>query len=101
MSEKEFVDGLYVKSPHHNAPDFVIATLSINRKMLGNWLRKRTEDHLTIDLKNAKNGNWYAELNNFVAEKTEGSIRFPKTYDELQKQSVEDWIKDYEESGDK
>ena len=69
MSEKEFVDGLYVKSPHHNAPDFVIATLSINRKMLGNWLSKRTEDHLTIDLKNAKNGNWYAERKQLCCRK--------------------------------
>ena len=69
MSEKEFVDGLYVKSPHHNAPDFVIATLRINRKMLGNWLRGKSEDYINIDLKKAQNGKWYAEVNTFVPEK--------------------------------
>jgi hypothetical protein len=29
------------------------------------------------------------------------SIRWPKTYAELQRQSVEDWLLDYEESGER
>ena len=44
MAEKQFVDGLIVKAPRENAPDFVKCTISIKRKDLGNWLRGREDE---------------------------------------------------------
>ena len=69
MSEIEFVDGLMVKKPHEKAPDFVKAALSIKRKDLGNWLRQRDDDWINVDIKESKNGKWYAAVNDFKPEK--------------------------------
>ena len=63
MSDKQFVDGLLVKPPHDKAPDFVKCSISINRKSLGNWLRAREEEWINLDVKVAKSGKWYAEVN--------------------------------------
>lgn len=69
MSEKEFVPGLFPKPPHEKAPDFVKASISIKRKDLGNWLRQREDDWITIDVKESKSGKWYAEVNDWKPEK--------------------------------
>ena len=68
MSDKEFVDGLLVKAPHEKSPDFVKCSISIKRKDLGNWLRQKEDDWINIDVKVAKSGKWYAEVNNWKAE---------------------------------
>ena len=65
MSEKEFVDGLIVKPPHDKAPDFVKCSISIKRKDLGNWLRKKSDDWINLDVKVAMSGKWYAEVNDW------------------------------------
>ena len=65
MSEKEFVDGLIVKPPHDKAPDFVKCSISIKRKDLGNWLRKKSDDWINLDVKVAKSGKWYVEVNDW------------------------------------
>lgn len=70
MEEIEFVDGLFVKAPHPNAPDFVKATLSITRADLGNWLRGRSEQHINIDVKESKGGKWYASVSTFKPDKS-------------------------------
>ena len=62
MSEKEFVNGLIVKAPHENAPDFVKCKISIKRKDLGNWLREKSEDWINVDVKVSQEGKWYAEV---------------------------------------
>lgn len=64
-NEKEFVDGLIVKPPHEKAPDFVKCSISIKRKDLGNWLRGKSDDWINLDVKVAKSGKWYAEINNW------------------------------------
>ena len=69
MEEIEFVDGLFVKAPHPNAPDFVKATLSITRADLGNWLRGRSEQYINIDVKESKGGKWYASVSTFKPDK--------------------------------
>ena len=67
MSEDiTFVDGLIVKAPHPNAPDFVKASISIKRADLGNWLRSRDEEWINVDVKESKGGNWYAAVSTFV-----------------------------------
>lgn len=65
MPDKEFVDGLIVKPPHDKAPDFVKCSISIKRKDLGNWLRKKSDDWINLDVKVAKSGKWYAEVNDW------------------------------------
>jgi len=66
MSEKQFVNGLFVFKPHEKAPDFVKANLSINRDEFVNWLQEQEPDEkgrLKIDLKESKKGSWYAHVN--------------------------------------
>jgi len=70
MSEKEFVDGLIVKAPRENAPDFVKCSISIKRKDLGNWLRGKENDWINIDVKESQGGKWYAEVNNWKPKQT-------------------------------
>ena len=59
----EFVDGLFAKEPHENAPEFVKCKLSIKRKDLGNWLRGKEDEWINLDVKESQNGKWYAEVN--------------------------------------
>lgn len=66
--EIEFVDGLIVKAPRENAPDFVKASISIKVEDLGKWLRekyKAKQEWVNIDVKVAKSGKWYAAVNTF------------------------------------
>ena len=62
MSDKEFVNGLNIKAPHENAPEFVKCKISIKRKDLGNWLRGRDEDWINLDVKVSQEGKWYAVI---------------------------------------
>ena len=71
MTEKVFVEGLLAKLPHNKAPDFVKLNLSIKRKELGNWLRSQTDDWINIDIKQAKSGKLYAEVNAWKPGKKE------------------------------
>jgi len=63
MTDKQFVDGLIIKPPRDNAPDFVKGQISIKRKELGNWLRGKEEDWINLDIKVGQSGKWYAEVN--------------------------------------
>lgn len=66
--EIEFVDGLIVKAPHENAPDFVKAQIAIKVEDLGKFLRakyKAGSEWLNIDVKEAKSGKWYAAISTF------------------------------------
>ena len=64
----EFVDGLIVKPPHENAPDFVKAAISIKVEALGMWLRakhKSGDEWVNIDVKVSKAGKWYAAVSKY------------------------------------
>lgn len=65
MSDKEFTNGLMVKAPNDKAPEFVKCSISIKRADLGNWLRGKTEEWINLDVKVAKTGKWYCEVNNW------------------------------------
>jgi hypothetical protein len=69
MSEYiEFVNGLIVKKPHENAPDFVKASISIKVADLGMWLRekhKAGEEWVNVDVKESRGGKWYAAVSTF------------------------------------
>lgn len=64
----QFVDGLIVKAPHENAPDFVKASISIKVADLGMWLRekhKAGEEWVSVDVKESKGGKWYCAVSTF------------------------------------
>lgn len=63
--ETEFPKGLIVKAPRDGAPDFVIASISIKREELIEWLSSREGDWINLDVKEAKSGHWYASVNTF------------------------------------
>ena len=59
----EFVNGLIVKAPRENAPDFVKASISIKVNDLREWLDKQSGEWVNIDVKESKGGRWYAAVN--------------------------------------
>lgn len=61
MSEKQFVNGMIVKRGD-NAPEYVLANLSIARGELIEFLAQQTGDWVNVVLKRAKSGRCYAEL---------------------------------------
>lgn len=61
----EFVNGLIVKAPHANAPDFVKAAISIKVADLIEWLSGRDEEWINIDVKESRGGKWYAAVSTF------------------------------------
>jgi hypothetical protein len=72
--EIEFVDGLIVKAPHENAPDFVKASISIKVEDLGKWLREKYKagnEWVNIDVKESKAGKWYASVSTFKPKQDE------------------------------
>ncbi len=68
-NKPEFVNGLIVKKPNDNAPDFVKCAISIKRSELISWLSTRTDDWINIDVKESKAGKWYAAVNDFKPSK--------------------------------
>lgn len=78
-NNNQFIDGLIVKAPHANAPDFVKAKLSIKRQELITWLQGQSGDWINADIKVSKQGKMYAQVDNWkppVDGKQEG---LPKT----------------------
>ena len=65
MSDIEFVQGLFVKPPRENAPDFVKMSISIKRADLGNWLRAKDDEWINIDVKESRDGKWYTAVDNW------------------------------------
>ena len=68
VEDIEFVNGLIVKAPHANAPDFVKASISIKVADLGMWLRekhKAGDEWVNVDVKASKGGKWYAAVSTF------------------------------------
>ena len=61
----EFVNGLIVKEPHPNAPDFVKCAISIKVADLQEWLSTKEGEWVNIDVKESKGGKWYAAVSTF------------------------------------
>lgn len=64
-NEMEFPKGLIVKAPRDGAPEWVIASISIKREELIEWLSGREGEWVNLDVKEAKSGKWYAAVNTF------------------------------------
>jgi hypothetical protein len=61
-NEAQFIDGLIVKAPHENAPEYVKAKLSIKREELIAWLQSQSGDWVNADIKVSQAGKWYAAV---------------------------------------
>ena len=84
MEEKDFAKGLFVKK---SSVDFVKFKISIKKNDFTTWyknkLENKDEDWINLDVKESKEGNWYAEVNTWK----------PKT--ETQPQQKEEEIPDW------
>lgn len=66
MSDKIFINGLIFKRPSLKAPDWVKGTLSIKVNELIEFLKINNKNGwVNIDLKESKDGKYYAELNTY------------------------------------
>ena len=84
MADIEFVDGLMVKAPRDGAPDFVKGSISIKRVDLGNWLRTKDDEWINIDIKVSKGGKWYAAVNDWKPDASQGMKTEPMSSAELE-----------------
>tara|TARA_R110002049_G_scaffold281333_1_gene460831 strand:- start:4051 stop:4335 length:285 start_codon:yes stop_codon:yes gene_type:complete len=66
--EKQFIDGMLVKPPHERAPDFVKCSGGFRRLAMIEYLQNQTGDYVNFDIKESRNGKWYAELNTYKPE---------------------------------
>ena len=77
MADKIFVDGLYVDLPREKAPKFIIANLSFNVKKFVKFIQTQENERgwVNIDIKESKNGNVYAEVNNWQKQKEDTPVK--------------------------
>lgn len=71
-SDNKFIDGLIVKAPHENAPDYVIAKLSIKREALIAWLTAQSGEWINADIKRSQGGKLYAAVDDWKPEGAKG-----------------------------
>ena len=76
MSDKKplYVEGMHIKKPHSNAPDFVKFKVSCKRdefkKSIGDFIKDHPDDEwINFDIKEAKSGKFYAEFDTWKPEK--------------------------------
>ena len=62
MSDTKFIDGLIVKAPHNNAPEYVKAKLSIKREELIAWLTQQDGEWVNAEIKESQGGKWYCAV---------------------------------------
>jgi len=67
----KFINGLFARAPHQKAPDFVKCSLSIKREELIAWLSEQEGEWVNIDVKESREGKWYASVNEWKPEKRE------------------------------
>jgi hypothetical protein len=72
-NETQFIDGLIVKAPNANAPEYVKAKLSIKREELIGWLQSQDGEWINAEIKEAKSGKYYAAVDAWKPEQGGGS----------------------------
>lgn len=70
QDEKVFIKGMIFKAPRERAPSFVKGSLSIKVDELVEFLHQHSKNGwVNINLKEAKSGKYYAELDTWVPNK--------------------------------
>lgn len=74
---KDFIDGLFVKSPRENAPDFVKGSLSILVDKFIPYLKSKAnaKGYVNINLLISQDGNLYAKLNEWKPQAKEVEMK--------------------------
>jgi hypothetical protein len=64
MSDRDFADGLYVKEPWPNSPDFVKFRINIEKERLMAWLLTQETDKgwINMEVKLNKKGELFADV---------------------------------------
>lgn len=71
-NETEFVNGLIVKAPNENAPEYVKAKLSIKREELIAWLQAKEGEWVNADVKVSQAGKWYCAVDDWKPNQGNG-----------------------------
>ena len=74
-TEPEFVSGLFVKTPEPSQPNFIIAKLGIRREELIEWLLQKSDEWVNIDIKEARSGKWYAQVDTWEPRLSKKPLR--------------------------
>ena len=61
-NDTKFINGLIVKAPNDNAPEYVKAKLSIKREELIAWLQSEDGEWINADIKVSREGKWYVSV---------------------------------------
>ena len=61
----DLVDGLLVKKPGSNVPDFIKFNISIKREELIKWLQGQEGEWINAQVKESKGGKYYAAVDNW------------------------------------
>ena len=64
-NDTKFINGLIVKAPNDNAPEYVKAKLSIKREELIAWLQSEDGEWVNADIKVSQTGKWYVAVDNW------------------------------------
>lgn len=74
MDQKlEFPEGIFAKAPAETAPDFVKGKIMFKLDEALGWFKSKQssgEDWVTLDIKEAQSGKWYASVNTWKPEQT-------------------------------
>jgi len=67
MSDNDFVKGVFLKTPHENAPDFIKRKVNIKVDEFIEYLQKHKNDsgYVNFDMKEAKSGHWYLQIDDW------------------------------------
>ena len=88
-NDTQFIDGLVVRAPRDNAPDYIKARIWIKRAELIAWLQAQSGDSINADVKVSQGGKWYAAVDNWKPNGN-GRSNAPKP----QRQAPDDFIED-------
>lgn len=65
MQDKIWVEGMRVYKPDERAPEFVKVNVVLHRGDLITWLASQVDDKIKVQIKEARSGNYYAEVDTF------------------------------------
>ena len=83
MSDKVFAKGIYVKPPKENSPDFVKFSMSIKRNEAMGWLQSQSDEWVNLQVKEAKSGKWYCQLDSWKPDPNRGRQGQPDAFSDL------------------
>jgi len=71
-NDTKFINGLIVKAPNENAPEYVKAKMSIKREELIAWLQSESGEWINADVKVSQGGKWYVAVDDWKPNQGSG-----------------------------